>query len=164
MFSVEENSVFFLAGAAAAAAGAPRSKSARITAIVERIALPPCVLPRRSSGRRRRTVRGRSVRVRARAPLAGGGGGRGRGRVRGLLGARRHLRPAGTFRGAGAYGKTTASRICRRTSMGRSILVAVLAAGVALLATTSDTTAQKISPAPRPYAPPLVGTEPPPEN
>ena len=48
--------------------------------------------------------------------------------------------------------------------MGRSILVAVLAAGVALLATTADTKAQQISPAPRPYAPPLVGTEPPPEN
>ena len=47
--------------------------------------------------------------------------------------------------------------------MGRSILVAVLAAGVALLAATTDTTAQQASPAPRPYAPP-VGTEPPPRE
>jgi hypothetical protein len=47
--------------------------------------------------------------------------------------------------------------------MGRSILVAVLA-GAALLSTTVDTAAQQVSPAPRPYAPPLVGTEPPPEN
>jgi len=62
--------------------------------------------------------------------------------VRGRFVARRHLSPAGTFRGAGGYGKTITSRICRRTSMGRSILVAVLAAGVALLATTADTKAK----------------------
>jgi hypothetical protein len=47
--------------------------------------------------------------------------------------------------------------------MGRSILVAVLAAGVGLLATSTGTMAQQTPQTPRPYAPPLVGAEPPPE-
>ena len=47
--------------------------------------------------------------------------------------------------------------------MGRSILIAVLAAGAALLATPAGTMAQQTPQTPRPYAPPLVGAEPPPE-
>ena len=63
----------------------------------------------------------------------------------------------GTFRGAGGYGKTIASRICRRTSMGRSILVAVVAAARPV-GDPGRRAAQQISQAPRPYVPPLVGT------
>ena len=48
--------------------------------------------------------------------------------------------------------------------MGRSMLVAVLAAGVALLLTPAGTMAQQTSQTPGPFAPPLVGAEPPPEN
>ena len=48
--------------------------------------------------------------------------------------------------------------------MGRSILVAVLAAGAALLVSPGGTMAQQTSQTPRPFAPPLVGAEPPPEN
>jgi|SoiMethySBSTD1v2_1073268.scaffolds.fasta_scaffold09601_2 hypothetical protein len=47
--------------------------------------------------------------------------------------------------------------------MGQSMLVAVLLAGAGLLAVATDAAAQQASQTPRPYAPPLVGTEPPPE-
>src|SRR5262245_4818035 len=54
-------------------------------------------------------------------------------------------------------------RILQEASMGRSMLVAVLLAGAGLLAVSSETVAQQASQTPTPYAPPLVGTEPPPE-
>src|SRR5687767_13853061 len=47
MFSVEENSTFFFLAGAAVAVGSAIRTSARSAAIVERITLPPCVLPRR---------------------------------------------------------------------------------------------------------------------
>src|SRR3989442_549986 len=112
MCSVEENSAFFLLGAAAAGA---RRTSARITAIVERIALPPCVRRRRLCMRREGTARGHFV-----APW--------------------HLSPRGpsAWRVAMAISKQGGA-----TTMGRSILVAVLAAGVGLLTALAGASAQQ---------------------
>src|SRR5262245_13719466 len=109
MFSVEENSTLFLVGAAAflagaaAATGSPRRTSARIAAIVERITLPPCVLPRRLE---------RLQKMNRAWPFCGAAA----------------SFAAGCLPHSRRLWQKHSQQTCRRTNMGRSILVAILAA------------------------------------
>ena len=104
MFSVEENSARLLLGGAAggAAACSASSTSASSTAIAERIALPPCVCPPSQRAEDEPCV----------AVL-----------WRGSIIRRRYLP-----RSRQLWQNHESSTDCRRTSMGRSMLVAVLAA------------------------------------